>query len=90
MDRAALERMPSRRLHDMAVDHAVKHLDVAFLWDLLRSVPTAEAAAGHLDEAKSDVVSLTALISDLVTAGDEEELTEALRPLYVGYLERHA
>ena len=90
MDRSELEAMPSTELHDKAVNHAVKHLHVGFLWDLVSAVPTAEAAAGHLDEARSDVVSLSSYISDVVHAGDEGEVADALRPLYIDYLEKHA
>lgn len=89
MDRSELEAMSARDLHDKAVGHAVRHLNVTFLWDLVRAVPAAEASAGHLDEAKSDVVSLTSLITDVLHSGDEKELTEALRPLYIDYLEKN-
>ena len=90
MDRSELESMTSRELHDKAVGHAVRHLNVSFLWDLVSAVPAAEASAGHLDEAKSDVVSLTSLLTDVLHSGDETELTNALRPLYLDYLEKHA
>lgn len=89
MDRTELEALPSRELHDQAVGHAVRHLDVGFLWRLVRAVPAAEASAGHLDEARSDVVSLTSLITDVLHSGDEREVTEALRPLYLDYLEKN-
>ena len=90
MNRSELEALTSRELHDKAVGHAVRHLNVGFLWDLVKAVPAAEASAGHLDEAKSDVVSLTSLITDVLHSGDEKELTDALRPLYLDYLEKHA
>ena len=73
----------------MAVRHAVTHVDVGFLWDLVKAVPVAEAAAGHLGEAESDVVKLSALITDVVTADDEEPVADALRPLYLDYLTKH-
>jgi hypothetical protein len=90
MDRTELEALSSRELHDKAVGHAVRHLNVGFLWDLVSAVPAAEASAGHLGEAKSDVVSLTSLLTDVLHSGDEKEVTNALRPLYIDYLEKHA
>lgn len=84
--RAELEGLSSRELHDRAVHHARTHLDVAFLWRLVKAVPVAEAAAGHLNEAEADVVSLSSLITDVVTSGDEQAVTDALRPLYLEYL----
>jgi hypothetical protein len=84
--RAELEGLSSRELHDRALHHAMTHLDAGFLWRLVKAVPVAEAAAGHLDEASADVVSLSSLITDVVTSGDEQAVTDALRPLYVEYL----
>lgn len=83
---AELERLPSHELHDRAVHHAMTHLDVGFLWRLIKAVPVAEAAAGHLNEAEADVVSLSSLITDVVTSGGEQAVTDALRPLYLEYL----
>ena len=84
-----LDRLPSKELHDLAVRRAVKHVDVGFLWDLVKAVPVAEAAAGHIGEAESDVVKLSALITDVVTADDEKPVADALRPLYLDYLTKH-
>ncbi len=84
-----LDKLSSKELHDLAVRRAVKHLDVGFLWDLVKAVPVAEAAAGHIGEAESDVVKLSALITDVVTADDEEPVADALRPLYMDYLTKH-
>ena len=88
--RAELEQLSSHELHDRAVRHAVTHLDVGFLWRLVKAVPVAEAAVGHLDEAKADVVSLSSLLTDVVTSGDETEVADALRPLYLDYLEANS
>jgi hypothetical protein len=89
-DRAELDRLPSTVLHDRAVRLAEHRLDVAFLWRLLKAVPAAEAAAGHLDEARADVGvgDLVPWLHDLSHAG-EGEVGEALRPLYIEYLEKH-
>ena len=89
-DRAELEALSSDELHDKAVSHAVKHFDVGFLWSLVKAIPAAEAAAGHEGEARSDVVSLAALVSDFMGADDETDVSENLRPLYLDYLEKNS
>jgi hypothetical protein len=67
----------------------VRRLDVRFFWRLLRSIPAAEAAAGEVDEAQADVRSGIARLNDLRDAG-EGKLGEALRPLYMDCLAKHA
>ena len=83
-----LEALSSRELHDRAVHRAVHHLDVGFLWKLLKELPVAEAAAGHPDHAAHDAVKLSSLIGDTIDAGDPD-IVEALRPLYLDYLRQH-
>jgi hypothetical protein len=80
-----LENLTSKELHDRAVERAVRRLDVAFLWRLLRAIPAAEAATGHPDQAEADVSHLSAIINELVHSGDGE-VADALRPLYIEYL----
>jgi hypothetical protein len=89
-DRAALEQLSSQELHDRAVGLAERHLDVGFLWTLVKAIPAAEAAAGNLAEAKADigVGDLLPLLHDVHHSG-EGELGDALRPLYLEYLEKH-
>ena len=89
MDRSQLETMSSEELHDKAVSHATRHMHVGFLWDLIKAIPAAQAASGHLDEAEADVAKASALLRDLVDSG-EGDLADALRPLYIDYLEEHA
>jgi hypothetical protein len=86
--RDELEAMSSRELHDLAVRRALHHLDVEFLWELLRAIPAAEASEGHDDEAGRDITKVSALIDDAIDSG-EGDLAEALRPLYLDYLEKH-
>ncbi|MDP9224893.1 MAG: hypothetical protein M3P18_13820 [Actinomycetota bacterium] len=88
MTRADLERLSSKELHDSAVAYAVRHADVGFLWELVKALPPAEAAAGNVLGAEGDVISVSALLSDAMSA-DEGRLADALRPLYIDYLERH-
>jgi hypothetical protein len=84
----ALERLSSEELHDLAVSRAKRHLDVKFLWDLMRVLPAAEAAAGQLDEANADVQRMSAHLDDVTDAG-KGEVGEMLRPFYLDYLRRH-
>jgi hypothetical protein len=86
--RDELEALPSRELHDMAVRRAWHHVDVEFLWELLRAIPAAEASEGHDIEAGRDITKVTALLGDAIDSG-KGEVAEALRPLYLDYLEKH-
>lgn len=87
-DDAALESRSSQELHDMAVSYAKRHLDVKFFWQLMRILPAAEAAAGDLDAAETDVLRLSAHVDDVTEAG-QGEVADMLRPFYIEYLQRH-
>ncbi|MFB9833747.1 hypothetical protein [Actinoallomurus acaciae] len=80
-----LENLTSKQLHDRAVERAVRHLDVAFLWRLTRAIPAAQAAAGHTDQAEADVSHLSSILNELVHSGGGE-VADELRPLYIEYL----
>ena len=84
-----LDALSSHELHDRAVRRALHHLDVGFLWKLLRAIPAGEAAAGHPDNAAADAVKISSLISDTLDSGDDD-IAYSLRPLYLGYLQEHA
>jgi hypothetical protein len=86
--RRELEALPAEELADRALALARHRLDVGFFWELVRTVPEAEAAIGDVDHGKADVMWFSALLNDLGKA-DEGRLAEALRPLYLDYLERH-
>ncbi len=88
MDREELDRLSSHELHDRALEVARHHLDVAFLWELLKAVPVARAATGHVREADADIASLSALLTDFVRSG-EGDVADTLRPLYIEYLLAH-
>lgn len=88
MDRDELQSLSTKELHDRAMSVARHRVDVRFLWRLIKTIPPAEAAAGELDDANVDIVSLTSLLTDVLTSG-EGELGEALRPLYLDYLAEH-
>jgi hypothetical protein len=86
--RDELEALSARELHDMAVRRALHHVDVEFFWELLRAIPAAEASEGHDDEAGRDITHLSVLLDDAIGSG-EGDVAEALRPLYLDYLEKH-
>jgi hypothetical protein len=88
-EREELEKLSTKQLHDRAMTRARQHFDVGFLWDLIKAVPVAEAAAGHRGEAEADVVSLSSLITDVLHS-NEAEVAEQLRPLYIDYLAEHS
>ncbi len=89
MTRDELDALSSRELHGLAVRRALHHLDVEFLWELLRAIPAAEASEGNTIEAGRDVSHLSVLIDDAIDSG-EGEVAEALRPLYLDYLVKHS
>lgn len=88
-DRAELEKLSSAELHDRATRLAWRRLDVSFLWGLLKTIPEARAGIGDEERSETDIIRPLALLNDLVDA-DRGELAEALRPLYLDYLEKHA
>ena len=83
-----LDRLSSEELHDLAVRHARRHLDVKFLWELMQVLPAAEASAGEMDEADADVTRMSAHLDDVTDSG-RGEVAEMLRPFYLDYLRRH-
>ncbi|MEA2201969.1 MAG: hypothetical protein QOI89_2565 [Solirubrobacteraceae bacterium] len=83
-----LEQLSTKELHDRAVRHAERHLDIKFLWSLLKAIPAAETASGDEGEADYDIQSAKGLISDAVHSGDGR-LGEALRPVFIDYLRKH-
>jgi hypothetical protein len=86
--RDELDALSSKELHDRAVRRAEKHLDVKFLWNLMKLVPAAEAAAGNKDEADYDVYQWSSQVADTFR-DDDGALSDALRPVYLDYLEQH-
>jgi hypothetical protein len=86
--RDELDALSSRELHDLAVRRVLHHVDVEFLWQLLRAIPAAEASEGNATEAGRDIAHLSVLIDDAIDSGDGD-VAEALRPLYLDYLVKH-
>ncbi len=89
MNEPDLDALSSQELHDRAMERARSHLDVAFGWRVLKALPAAHAAAGDLDEANADIVSMTALITDALNTESDSDIVEGLRPLYLDYLRNH-
>jgi len=83
-----LYELSARELHDLAVRHALRHLDIPFFIRLMKALPVAEAAVGDIDEAEADALTLRAHVDDLTDSG-EGEVAELLRPLYLDYLHKH-
>jgi hypothetical protein len=83
-----LEALSSKELHDLAVRYALRHLDIPFFIRLMKALPVAEAAAGQIDEARADALTLRAHIDDVTDSG-EGEVADLLRPLYIDYLRTH-
>lgn len=83
-----LDALSSKQLHDLAVRYALRHLDIPFFIRLMQDLPVAEAAAGRIDEAEADAMTLRAHVDDVTDAG-AGEVAELLRPVYLGYLREH-
>ncbi len=83
-----LDKLSTRELHDRAIRRAERHLDVKFLWSLLKMIPAAKMVSGDIGEADYDLESSKGLIYDAVHSGDGE-LGEALRPVFLDYLRKH-
>jgi hypothetical protein len=86
--REELDALSSKELHDRAVNRATKHLDVKFLWNLMKLVPAAEAGAGQADQADYDINHWSGQVADTFR-DDDGALSDALRPVYLDYLEQH-
>jgi hypothetical protein len=83
-----LDQLSSKELHDLAVSRAKRHLDARFFWDLMKTLPAAEAAAGDTDDLENDVTRLSGHIDDVTDSG-RGEVADLLRPFYLDYLRRH-
>ena len=84
-----LDDLSSNELHDRAMHKAREHLDVRFLWRLLKALPAAQAAGGDIDEANADITHMSSLITDALNTKSDPEALEGLRPLYIEYLRGH-
>ena len=85
-DRHELEQLSSKELHDRAITHALRHLDVRFLWRLIEMTPAAEMAAGESEDAERDVQHWSSQVTEAINADEDGQLADALRPVYIDYL----
>ena len=83
-----LDQLSSPELHDLAVQHAKRHLNARFFWNLMKLLPAAEAAAGEWEDTEADVQRMSAHIDDVTDAG-RGEVADNLRPFYLEYLREH-
>ena len=83
-----LDALSSEQLHDLAVSRAKRHVDVRFFWQLVETLPAAEAAVGKMDEAETNILKLSAHVDDVAESG-KGDVGEAMRPFYLDYLRRH-
>ena len=84
----SLEALSSEQLHDLAVRHALRHVDVKFFWGLLKILPAAEVVADEPEQADMDVFTLRGHLDDITDSG-RGEVAEGLRPYYLEYLQKH-
>ena len=83
-----LEQLSTHELHDRAMRRAERHLDVKFMWSLLKVIPAAETLSGDAGEGEYDSQSAIGLIYDAVRSGNGA-LGEAMRPMFIDYLRKH-
>ncbi|WP_017559934.1 hypothetical protein [Nocardiopsis baichengensis] len=84
-----LDQLDTDELRERAFALARHRWDVQFFWRLLRSIPAAEAAAGHLEAGEAGIATASARVGEALSAEADPELQEALRPLYIAYLDEH-
>lgn len=83
-----LQALSSKELHDRALSIARHRVDVMWMWKLLKAIPAAEASIGDLEDASMNIASTEHAISEFMEA-DEGELADALRPMYIEYIQAH-
>jgi hypothetical protein len=86
--RDELSQLSTQELHDRAIEIARHRTDVGFLWELVKALPVAEEVIGDDARSKVDILRPLALINDFFQSG-EGAMGEALRPLFLDYLEQH-
>ncbi len=89
MNAEDLESLSTKELHDRAMRRAERHLDMSFIWGLMKMIPAAEVASGDEGEADYDLQSSKGVISDALFHSGEGALGEALRPVFIEYLREH-
>lgn len=83
-----LDKLSTSELHHRAVHAAERHLDIKFFWKLMEYIPVAETIAGSEGRGDADVEHISVWMHDY--ANRKGDLDEALRPVYIDYLQRHS
>jgi hypothetical protein len=84
-----LDSLTSKELHDRATKLARRRADLKWMWDLMRTIPEAEVAAGDDERAFEDQWHVFTLLIHDTRHADEGKLADALRPVYIDYLMKH-
>ncbi|RNL78084.1 hypothetical protein [Halostreptopolyspora alba] len=90
IDPGSLDQLSTKELRQRAVALARHRWDVGFFWRLLRTLPAAEAAVGHLDHSDASVAQASGLFHEALAAENDPDVQVALRPIYIDYLVEHA
>jgi len=80
------EQTSTEDLRERALELARKRWDVGFLWRLLSLIPAAEAAAGNRDASEASVAQVSGLLYEAFSSEHDPKVHEALRPVYIDYL----
>lgn len=88
MDFSDLDELTTHELHHRAVRLAEHRLDAEFFWRLLEYIPMAEVIADAGNDAEADVKAMARAMNGHASRGGR--LDEALRPVYIDYLEKHS
>lgn len=82
-----LNALSSQELHDRAYRYAERHLDAGFFYSLIEMMPAAEEIEGQPRQAAADIVHWGQQVLDAVKR--DPKLVDALRPVYLDYLQKH-
>jgi hypothetical protein len=87
-DFSELDKLSTDELHHRAVRAAEHHLDIGFFWKLAEYIPMAEVVAGSPGEGDVEIEHISIWLKDFMHR--DGKLDEALRPVYIDYLEHHS
>jgi hypothetical protein len=83
-----LDQLSTRELHHRAVSTAEHRHDLKFFYQLVEYFPMAEVVASADRDEEQAAHQIAGKLRELVPGGGR--LDEALRPIYIDYLERCA
>ncbi|MDE3721779.1 MULTISPECIES: hypothetical protein [Nocardiopsis] len=81
-----LDRLDTDELRERAVELARQQWDLRFFWKLLGLIPAAQAIAGNQEASDASVAQLSGFVYEALSAENDPEVQEALRPVYIDYL----